>query len=227
VRPLQRRNYLKAVGGIAGAATIGGIGALVGSSGASATAVQNLGDVSVTSDDGTVEYVAIYGDSTVRWDGFDSTATSFIEVIEARIPGQVGWTTLHDTGEVDLSQGDDWGGPGESLSGPGTSGYIEADIGLRSNGNHNPETDWHIVGTDPDGYGLPANSIDPAALEVDGDGDTGSFTIEIRSKFTWYDDQNDAIFEKSFTTTVGVTVTNEPSSASAENDGGEDGAVAA
>ena len=222
---MQRRNYIKAIGGIAGAATITGAFALSGSTGARATATQNLGDATVTSDDGSVQYVAIYGDSTVNWTGFDTEATHFQEVIDARVVDSTSWVQLYDTGQVSLDN-DDWGGANEDLSGPGTSGYISAGIGLDADGNHDTTIDWHIVGDDPDNYGLPANSIDPSAIEVDQDGGTGNFTIEVRSQFTWFDTNGDSIFTKEFTSDVGVTVNNVEAGASSENGDGEDGAVA-
>lgn len=62
----------KALGGIAAAGTlaIGGVGLVAQSGGARATGGGDYEEVTVTSDDGTVEYVAIYGASTVEWDGF-------------------------------------------------------------------------------------------------------------------------------------------------------------
>lgn len=223
---MERRNYLKGVGGIVGAATIGGAALLFGSDGASATALQNFGSASASSDDGSVEYVAIFGDSVVEWDGFDEPAVSFSILTEARVPGQVGWTELNDTGEVALSQGDSWGNHDEKLSGEGTSGTIETGIGLGTGGNHDSTTDWHVVGSDPDGYGLPQNSIDPSNLKNDSDGTTETFTIEIRSTYDWYDANNNDLFTKSFTSSVNVDVINEPASATASDGSGDDGAVA-
>lgn len=222
-KTMERRNLLKAVGSIGTAATVGGAGFFAMTGGATATANANYGDVTVTSDDGTVEYVAIYGSSTVTWDGFDSTAMEARIVNEAQIPGQVGWLQLNNTGRFALDN-DSWGGADENLSGIGTSGTIETGIGLRSNGNHDPTTDWHVVGSDPDGYGLPQNSIDPANLEVDADGDTGSFDVELRATYYWYDANGNKIFQKSFTSTVDVTVNNEPQTASGSSS--NSGAVA-
>lgn len=106
------------------------------------------------------------------------------------------------------------------MSGSGTSGTIETGIGLYSNGNHNSETDWHIVGSDPDGYGLPQNSLDPAALEVDEDGATETFEVQVRSTYTWYDSAGDVEFTESFESTVPVEVNNELSSATASGSNG-------
>lgn len=221
---MERRNFVKAAGGIGIGALAGGLGLATLTGGAAATSNANYNDVSVTSDDGTVEYVAIFGQSRVEWDGFESDATDVRIVNEARIPSEVGWTQLNNTGKEELSQEADWGGDGEAFSGIGTSGYIESDIGLRSNGNHDPSTDWHVVGTDPDGYGLPQNSLDPAALETDSDGNTKEFTLELRATYTWFDANGDVEFEKSFTSSLGVTVNNEP--ATVTGTGSNSGAVA-
>jgi len=224
---LRRRGVLKTLGGIGAGIAAGGAGLLVASTGgARAVGSQDLGSASVTSDDGTVQYVAIYGDSVVEWDGFDAEATQFSIDIDARVDGVTSFKNLHSTGKVDLSNSS-WGNHDESLSGPGTSGTIKTGIGLGTGGKHNPETDWHIVGTDPDGYGLPTNSISASALENTDGGTTKTFTITIRSTYRWYDSSGGQIFQKTFTSTVDVDVTNEPATATGSSGDGEDGATAA
>lgn len=229
---MERRTYLKAAGGIASASTIGGLAVfgLSGSAAATASGSIEYDDVTITSDDGTVEYVAIFGDSVIEWDGFDAPAQYFDICIDGWVVDTDGAesdvVTLHDTGLIDLGN-DDWGNYDESHSGPGTSGTIESGVGLDEDGNHDPSIDWHVVGDDPDGYGLPQNSIDPSLLSVDEDGGTDSFTVKIKTKYTWYDGNEDAIFEESWTSNVNVTVKNEPKSASAGDGDGEDGAVGA
>lgn len=208
---------MKAAGGIGAAGVVGGAGLFALSGGASATANASYGDVTITSDDGSIEYISIYGASTVEWDGFDNEATAFEIVTEARIPGEVGWTQLNSSGPHDLSQSS-WGGPGEEFSGVGTSGTIESDIGLKSNNTRDPNTDWHVVGSqsnkDVDGYGLPQNRIDPSNISNPSDGDDADYTIELRTTYTWYA-SGDVEFEETFTADVGATVENEPRSASA------------
>lgn len=226
---MERRNLMKTIGGITGIATVGAGALTLTSTEARATASVNYGDVSVTSDDGTVEYVAIFGDSIVTWDGFDEPAEYARIVNEARIPGQVGWTDLNDTGLFELTSS--WGGADEdvTLQNGGRQGTIETGVGLDGeDGDHDPTTDWHVVGSDPDGYGLPQNSIDPAALTVDEDGATENFTLELRATYYWYGsfDPNDQLFSESFTSTVDVTVSNEEATIGTQSDDGEDGAVA-
>lgn len=220
---MQRRNFLKAAGGLAALTAVGGA-ALTG--GATATSNQSYGDVTISSDDGSVEYVAIYGDSVVTWDGFDTEATQFSIAIEAKLGSESTWTQLHDTGLVDLSNAN-WGNYDESLSGPGTSGTIESGIGLAEDGTHDPTIDWHVVGTDPDGYGLPQNNISASKLSVDSDGTTETYVVEIRSTYTWYDAGDAEIHSETFTSTVDVTVTNEATTASTSDGSGDDGATGA
>lgn len=223
---MQRRDVLKTAGGIAGVGAISGAGLVAFSGGARATAAQDFGSATITSDDGTVEYVAVFGDSRVDWTGFEETATQFTIDIDGRVKGETDWVNLYGSGAVSLDN-DDWGNYDEETSDPGTSGYIETGIGLDEDGNHDPTIDWHVVGSDPDGYGLPENSIDPAALEVDGDGDTNTFTVLIRSTYTWYDSGGNEVFSEEFTSTVDVTVENVPAEATASDGDGEDGAVGA
>lgn len=207
----KRRTVLKGAAGALGVAAVSGAGVLLGSNRARASAATDYGDATVTSDDGTVEYVAIYGDSVVEWDGFETEATQFSIDIDARVVDVTSWVNLHETGKVALDS--DWG-DNEALSGPGTSGTIESSIGLDGDGNHDPGIDWHVVGSDPDGYGLPGESIDPVNLEVDADGASEDFTVEIRSVYKWFDASGSFIFEKTFTSGVDVDVTNEETSAS-------------
>lgn len=215
---------MKTAGGIGVGALAGGLGLTTLTGGATATSNADYNGVTVTSDDGTVEYVAIYGKSRVDWEGFESDAIQFRIVNEARVVGSgAGWIELNDTGRVDLSN-DDWGNYDEDTSDPGTSGYIETGIGLDSNGDYDPTIDWHIVGSDPDGYGLPVNSIDPSLLETDSDGGTKNFTVEVRSTYIWYRASGAEEFREDFTSTVGVTVNNKERSASGSSS--SSGAVA-
>lgn len=222
---MERRDILKTAGGIGAVSATGGAALLAMTGGAAATAEQNFGDATVTSDDGTVEYVAIYGDSRVDWEGFDTEASQFSILIEGRVAGETQWVELQDTGAVSLSN--DWGNYDEDHSGPGTSGYIESGIGLDEDGTHDPAIDWHVVGSDPDGYGLPENSIDPSALTVENDGGTYTYTVQIKSTYTWYDSGGNEIFDEDFIGSVEVTVNNKEANAEASDGDGEDGATAA
>lgn len=202
---LSRRTALKGIGGAVGAASVGGLALLA--SGPAAAATSNYGSTTITSDDGTVEYVAIHGDSTVEWSGFEWEAQSVDVDVDARVvDGDTGWVDLYET-IADLTA-DSWGGTNEDHSGTGTSGTISQGIGLDGDGNHDETTDWHIVGSDPDDYGIPNNSIDPSALEVDTDGESSTYTVEVRATYTWHGSSEGQTFEEDFTGDVSVTVEN-------------------
>lgn len=235
---MERRNFLKAAGGAAGAATLGGAGLLATTGGAAASGSFDYGGVTITSDDGSVEYVAVYGDSVVNWTGFDTPADSFtidiaLTVVDKEDGSTVHKQQIHSTSQVDVSLGKDWGNHDESISteNGGTSGTIESGIGLDENGEHDPSIDWHIV-QDPDAasadeYGLPSDPVDAQYLRVSTDGGSRSFRLEMDSTYTWYDANGNRIFQETFPSAIPVTVNNEPKSASAEDGDGDDGAVGA
>lgn len=234
-RKLDRRSVLKGLGGTAATAAVGATALVSMTGGASATGSFDYGDATVKSDDGTVEYVAIYGDSVVKWDGFDTPAKYFdidIDlVVEQDWDGQTAAEAdLHETGRVDLDN-DDWGNYDESLSGSGTSGDIKSGIGLDENGKHDSTIDWHVIGdgSHDDGYGLPPvdDRVDPSAVENGHDGETRGFTLTIKSTYTWYDANENSIFSETFPATVDLAVNNEPKSGSVSDGDGEDGATAA
>lgn len=221
----SRRSVIKAIGGTAVAAGAGGA-ALLAASGPAAAAIQNYGSATVTSDDGTLDHVSIYGDSTVSWTGFENPADSVTIRIEARCLGaNVGWQDLYET-NVDLTA-ESWGGSGETHTGVGTSGELTQDIGLGANGDHDPATDWAIVQADgySDPYGLPTNPLPASGFEVDGDGASDSYTIEMRSHYTWYAGESEE-FSKTFPADVGVTVNNRPRSSDGTDGDGDSGATA-
>lgn len=231
VTAMQRRRVLQGAG-VAGALAIGGIGTGLFSGGARATASQNFGSASVTSNDGSVEYVAIFGDSVVEWKGFERPAQYFDISIEVEIEqdwdGQTAAKkTVHETGLVSVDN-DSWGNYDDDVSydDEGREGTIETGIGLDENGNHDPTIDWHIVGTDPDDYGLPSDPIDASHMKNSHDGETRSFTLYVRSTYTWYDVNENHIFDETFTGTVDVDVENIAEQADSSDGSGEDGATA-
>lgn len=238
---LTRRTALKGLGGAAATVGVGGAALLATSGPAAAGGFDVQETVEISSDDGSVEYVAIHGDSVIKWDGFDTEATHFgidITVDIQEVEDDALPKTVHTTGPREITQ--DWGGAGESSTGPGTSGTLRSDVGLKDdNGDgdrhtHDPATDWHIIGSDPDGYGLPQNSVDASLLNV-GAGDdanadtTESFTVVMDSTYTWYSsaDSSDDIYSETFTTNIDVDVTNEGREATVSSGEGEDGATGA
>lgn len=222
---LTRRTALKGLAGGVATAGVAGLG-LLATSGPAAAAMQDYGSATVTSDDGTLDHVSIYGDSTVSWTGFENPADSVTIRIEARCLGaNVGWQDLYET-SVDLTA-ESWGGSGEGHTGVGTSGELTQDIGLDANGNHDESTDWAIVQADgyTDPYGLPTNPLPAAGFEVGGDGASDSYTIEMRSHYTWHAGESEE-FSEVFPADVGVTVNNRPRSSGATDGDGDSGATA-
>lgn len=194
------------------------------SGGASATASVDYEDVTITSDDGTVQHVSIYGGSEVNWNGFERPAQSFtveshVEIFDSNNNSL--WSgVINESGPHDLNN-ESWGGEGETHTGVGTSGTITSDVGLRSNGNHNPDTDWAIVQAADyeDPYGLPTNPAPASYLEVDDDGSSGSFLVRLTTTYTWYanSDGTGKEFSEDFEADVPVDVTNEPKSATGDS----------
>lgn len=235
---LDRRRLLKGTGvSLASLAAAGaGISTLTG--GAVATGGSNFGSTSLTSNDGTVEYVAIFGDSVVNWDGFDTAATQarIVNGASARKKNQsqgslISRQNLNDTGKFDLSQGDSWGGAGEkiSTSDDGREGTIESDIGYGSGGNKNEEVYWEIV-DDGDSeslndYGLPQNPLPAAPFEVGSDGGSQDYVITIYTRYEWYDSSDSLIFDEEFTSEIDLTVNNQSASATGQSGPDDDGAV--
>lgn len=225
--PISRRTALKGLGGTLATVGVGGA-ALLATTGPAAAATQNYDDVTITSHDGSVDYVAIYGDSTVKWEGLEQEATHFGISIDAEVTegdfSVISRTNIHNTGIRELLQ--DWGGDNEESSGHGNSGEINSAIGY-DDGTHVPENDWHIIGTDPDDYGLPSDPLDAAELEVGPDGETRSFTVTMYSTYTWYsgDSESDEVYSETFETSFNVTVEDIPQDAGVTSgDGGATGA---
>lgn len=185
---MQRRDYVKTVGGIAGATALGGAALAASTGGATASAGGTIDDPQTAqSDDGRIEYVAVQTTGRLTWDGFDEAAK------EARIMTYVtlmrdgsevwGENLINDTGKFDLTQ-DDWGGSGEetSLGGdnePGQSGHIASDV------------DWGIAQRDRensynDGYGLPSDPAPTEPFTADTDGDDRATKVVLRSVYILY-----------------------------------------
>lgn len=240
----SRRNVIRAIGGSAVAAGVGGA-ALLATTGSATAAFESDTDIgTVETNDGRLTHLSIYGDSTVNWEGFDTEATQFSITSEVDVVDESGNSFLpddrpqeiNDTGVRDLTAGD-WGGDGESYSGPGKSGSITSDVGLHGNGSPNPDTDWAIIQAEDyeDPYGLPQSPV--AASDIDSapaDGESTTYYVKLLSTYHWYDgnasstgtDASGHIFSETFTATYEVDVTNlEPTADSTAGDG-ESGATA-
>lgn len=237
---MERRNLLKTLGGIGTAAAVGGL-SLFATSSASATGGSDFGSASLSSDDGTVDHVAIFGDGRVEWDGFEEVAQSFEIITEIGGDRLNSRQQINKSGPHDLTASS-WGGANETFSGAGMSGYIESDIGYGSSENKAESVYWIIVA--PNGnpseadhpasdYGLPSSAVPASNYEVDQDGKTNNYNIKVHNTYRWYDTTDDSgnlIFEKTFTSNITLTVTNEPESATSsapeEQEDNEEGVVA-
>lgn len=130
---MERRTYLKTVGGIASATTIGGVGLFAMSGGAAAQSGVSItanDPTQVSNDRGDLTKVTIDPSFRVEWDNFDTAVGKVMVVIEARtkengsVQGE-GWTPVLRTTPwltEDVSQN---GGPHIDYSKPGTTGYFE------------------------------------------------------------------------------------------------------
>lgn len=236
---MNRRDYLRVSGGIGAASIAAGAGLVSLTGGAAATADFSYDPVTITSDDGTVQYVAIFGDSVVAWDGFDTPAQYFSIVIQGRLlqsGTEQASVTLYDGGLVDLAS--NWGGSGENLSGPGTHGQIESNVGY-SSGSKDLSVAWEVVAPDSDGdgngdpadasglnsYGLPQEAIPASALTTGTDGGSTDYVVELESTYTWYDSGKAELFSKAWTSQIPVTVNNQATTASSGSGSQTDGAT--
>lgn len=186
---MERRNLLKAVGGIAATASAGGVGVLAMSGGAAAQSSFSIDDSSVTLDDGDVSKIGVELDHTVTWDGFDVPveAASYTDTIELR---DGNGSTLHsatifdnsnnpvllENWSTDGSGGDGWGGPGEHTSGPGTQGGVNANI------------DWTVLSDDPnaDGGTESPGDINAFGIENTTDGSEQDFILRYTKTVTLF-----------------------------------------
>ncbi len=185
---MQRREFTKAVGGIAGTTALGGAALVAGTGGASASAGGSISDPeAVESDDGEISYVAVQTTGRLTWDGFDSAvkqARIMVYVTLVRDGSAVwGENLIHDTDRFELDES--WGGAGEdvSLGGDheaGQSGYIASDV------------DWGICQANReneynDGYGLPSDPAPTAPFTADEDGTNKATKVVLRSVYLLFD----------------------------------------
>lgn len=235
---MNRRKFVigagSIVGGTAAAAAFAGTGA------AAHSEASYVGSVNLESDTGEIDYVAMYGDSTMEWKGLDTPA-QYVEIVTSAsvydsddnpISGAQD-IHLNSTGLVDLSQGSDWGNHDEELSGPGTRGYVKTGVGLDDSGNPDPSIEWVIVGEKPNGvegsdYGLPANSIDSSVFTVSEDGSQKTYYVVVETKYILYDENENQLITAESAQNINVTVGNIAEQTQTgdgpENDGASGGA---
>lgn len=226
---MQRRTFIKAAGGI-GAASATGVGVLFATtSGVTASSAMDLGEISLSSDDGTIDHVSIYGDGRLDWKGLDTPATQIrIKTVVTVSQGGTELVTkeINNTGRRALDA-DDFMGEGEETSGPGTRGSVIVDVGLDGDGNHDPSSDWAIIQASDyeDEYGLPQNPVSAHHLTVDDDGGKTTFRVDVETQYKLYDANDNKRQQTSATDTFDVEVQNIKAQSSAGNGDGDDGPV--
>lgn len=204
---MERRQLLKGLGGVAGAATVGGI-AFSGSAAASDATLEGPDKaITATTDGGDIQYVAYGGRLRFTWDGLDTEATHGEYIVESRIRDTggsfTGWRhhgagsgplgdeegeKSHDGDgtfeEGEKNSGGSWGGPNDSNSGPGSDGFYQFKFGSPYD---QPNYAVAYEGDAPDGTLGVKNPWSPTAFEEATDGDTRSKEIEIRKTCRVYD----------------------------------------
>lgn len=184
---LDRRTVLKGASAV-GVLGVGGAGLFASTQGATATAGGTIDDPdAVTSDDGRIKWVATRTTGRVTWDGFDDPVREFriLVSVELKRNGNTLWTgQIHDTGRIDATQGESWGGDGEAI-------YLKGDYGEGRKGAIASDTDWGIVQRNRDniynnGYGLPNDPAPASYLYADGDGSTTKTKVVLKSQYRLY-----------------------------------------
>jgi hypothetical protein len=130
---MERRNLLKAVGGIAATASAGGAGIVAMSSGTTAQSGADItatGPSSISNDRGDLTKVTIDPSFRIEWDNFDTAVGKVMVLIEARtiedgdVQGE-GWTPVLRMTPWLTEDQEPNGGPNIDYSKPGTTGYFE------------------------------------------------------------------------------------------------------
>lgn len=236
---LDRRNVLKALGGVAGVGVVGGVGlsALAGPAAANSFTID---PTSVTTNDGELAYVAVDVGGNLVWSGFDVPAERLRFVSKVAVPDEgLGPKVLNDSVSDTF---DNWSGDGDSNGWGGDGEYVESlsdpGGGAGRQGEVVTDAQWVIIsdGTqDPAGYrttfteGSPPDWTDTFdAPDDDGDGqvNTKVTTVEKTSEVYFLDANGNELTEIpsdlqpiSDTAAFDVTVNNEPADTSGTTDG--------
>lgn len=139
---MERRDYLKAIGGsIAGASVLGGAGVAAFAGGAAATAgvaMAAANPAEVKNDRGELTKVTADPSFRIEWSDFDQAVGKVMILVEARTKEDGSWMTRNPASEstdywVPIFRATPWltenmeknGGPNVDYSQPGTTGYFE------------------------------------------------------------------------------------------------------
>lgn len=186
---MERRDLLKTAGGIGVGTAVGGLGlfAMTGSAAAGDTNLVGFDADAVTTDDGSVQYIAFGGRLRFEWDGLDNDATHGYYNVETRIWLGDGWSSWRSHGTDSGELGADWGGGNDYTDDTGTDGMFRFNYG-----DENGDTDYAIAGTGDDvidhsdNPGVE-NPYDTSHFEADEDGSTKETTVQYRMTCAVYD----------------------------------------
>lgn len=119
---MERRTFLKTVGGIATTTAVGAAGvSLFSSRGAALDVSISSNPVTVENDTGEVTEVAINPQFRVEWTGFDEPVGKVFVLIEAKHDGMEAF--------YPVTRAVPWVNGGDNESAPGTTGFIETGLG--------------------------------------------------------------------------------------------------
>lgn len=233
---IDRRKVLGTVGGLAMAGS--GMAFFAGSAAAGDTSVSDAGTQAITTDDGSIHYVAFGGKLRYEWDGLDEVAEYGEYRVRARIHNGNGWSRWHDFGSTSgpLGEGNDdddnnrfqegegntsatFGGTNDSNSGPGTDGFFQFKYGAQFGQPSYAIAYNSDVANNPGDYGenglrpVGSSKFDLAQFEAENDGATQSTTVQFEFTCRVLDADENVINQKATSTVTAqmpVKVTNKP-----------------
>lgn len=173
---MERRQLLKGVGAAGATAAMGGVGLLAFSGGAAAadTNLEATSPSAVTTDDGSIKWVAFGGRLRFEWDGLDSNATYGRYETESRVDQGSGWSSWRSHGSDYGELGANWGGSNDYTQDTGTDGYFQFKYG-----DENNNADYAIAGS---GSNLrdAKNKYDKKVFEAETDGEKQATKVQMR-----------------------------------------------
>lgn len=202
---MQRRSFIKTVGGIGAATTLGAAGLALSGSAVAASSDLTISGTTLSNDDGDVTQVGVTLDHDASWDGFDVPveAVAYRDVIK-KVEGDGSTSASHvlydntdspvllANWSTDGSGSDGWGGPDEHTSGPGTSGSV--DVGI----------DWTVLAENPSSAAKSVESpgqVSDFALDNDTDDSDKTTTLRYVKEVSFYTSDSSG----SYTSTDGST----------------------
>jgi len=191
--PISRRGVLKATGGVAGAALVGGAGlaAMTGGASAQASFDLNISDAATLSnDEGKLHWVGVDAQKIIEWDGFDVPVEYIRFKHEIALAGETDWHVLYDGRSGHLN---DWSGKDDSNGWGGDGEYVTEYTGDETDGTKGravADVQWEIIsdGDYDNGYGTnvpnPADWTEQMSVKMDGA--SAQHEIKWRTTLTLY-----------------------------------------